>query len=541
MATSLIKSEIWREIESYVAEIDAITLKEYFQNEYRFNTYSLRVDQLFLDYSKNLVDDRMMRLLLELAKRSGLKKKIDSMFKGEKINWTEKRAVLHVALRNRENVPIYVDDEDVMPQILEVLDKMQSFSDNVRNGVWRGATGKRIRSVVNIGIGGSDLGPRMVCRALRSYAGECDVYFISNVDGVEITETLAKLDPGETLFLIASKTFTTQETMMNAATARKWIVQALGDEAIANHFVAMTTNIEMAEEFGIDPKNCFAFWDFVGGRYSLWSAIGLSIACYIGFDRFIELLSGAHQMDKHFRDTPFDKNMPVIMGMLGVYYNNFLHASSHAILPYSQSLELFPAFLQQGDMESNGKGIDVDGREVDYQTGPIIWGRQGTDGQHAFYQLIHQGTKMVPADFIGVKKCQYQTEDHHRVLLSHLLAQTEALAFGKTAKKVKEELRAKELDSGEINELLPHKVFKGNRPTNTLILDELSPYTLGQLIALYEHKIFVQGTIWRINSFDQWGVELGKELASTILTEIKKNSAGKHDSSTCGLIKHLLE
>ncbi len=537
----------WQELSSHVKELKNTTIKQLFVDNKRFSKYSFKVENIMLDFSKNIMEEKTFSLLMALAKEANLPAKIEGMFGGEKINWTEKRSVLHTAIRNFESKPLVVDGKDVMSDILTVRKQMHSFVESVRSGEWKGVTGNRIRHIVNIGIGGSDLGPRMVCNALKNYANDklnnhvCDVHFVSNVDGTDITETLKSLDPQETLFMVASKTFTTQETMMNAKSARAWLVSALGKDAVSKHFVAMTTNIEAANSFGIESKNCFGFWDFVGGRYSLWSAIGLSVACYIGNNNFEQFLKGAHAMDLHFKNAPLEKNMPVVLGLLGVLYNNFFDADSHAVLPYDQYLELFPSYLQQGDMESNGKSVDFDGNEIAYQTGPIIWGRHGTDGQHAFYQLIHQGTKLIPADFIGVKESLNKIGDHHQVLLSHFLAQTEALAFGKERSVVEAELKKEGKSAGEISALAPHKVFKGNRPTNTIILDKLTPYSLGQLIALYEHKIFVQGVIWRVNSFDQWGVELGKVLAKTILEELKEKKTGNHDASTSGLIKYLLD
>ena len=540
MTSKLVGLDAWKKLSAHSEKMKKISLKELFEDKERFKNFSLKSNSIFLDYSKSLASKETYSLLNELAENVDLKAKIKNMFLGEKINWTENRAVLHTALRNRSNSPVYVDGTDVMSKINEVLKQVKSFSNSVISGDWKGHTGKQIKHIVNIGIGGSDLGPRMVCRALKPFAKGPSLHFVSNVDGTDIVETLEDLNQDETLFLIASKTFTTQETMTNAGSARAWLVKALGEDAVSKHFVAMTTNIEAASTFGISPENCFAFWDFVGGRYSLWSSIGTSIACYIGFENFEKLLDGAHQMDKHFLEAPIMENIPAIMGLLGVWYNNFLDADSYAVLPYSQSLELFSSYLQQGDMESNGKYVNRDGEEVDYQTGPVIWGRQGTDGQHAFYQLIHQGTKLIPADFIGVKKSTYESGEHHQILLSHFLAQTEALAFGKSLDVVKSELAATGLSDEDIAKLAPHKVFKGNRPTNTIILDELDPYNLGQLIALYEHKIFVQGVVWGVNSFDQWGVELGKVLAKTILTELKDGTSGSHDASTCGLISYLL-
>jgi glucose-6-phosphate isomerase len=448
--------------------------------------------------------------------------------------------VLHIALRNRSNTPVLVDGEDVMPAINAVLTKMQRFSENVRDGSWKGTTGKPITDVVNIGIGGSDLGPVMVCSALQHYADGPDVHFVSNVDGTDIVETLKPLNPESTLFLVASKTFTTQETMTNAATARAWLVDALGEAAVASHFAALSTNSAAVAEFGIDTDNMFEFWDFVGGRYSLWSSIGLSIAIRIGFDRLVELLEGAHAMDRHFLESPAEQNLPLTLALLGIWYNNFMGAQTHALLPYDQYLSRFAAYFQQGDMESNGKSIDREGQRVDYQTGPIIWGEPGTNGQHAFYQLIHQGTKLVPADFIGFVESLNPLGDHHEKLMANFFAQTEALAFGLPKETAREQLEAAGLPPDRIAMLTPHKSFEGNRPTNTLLIDRLTPRTLGSLIALYEHKIFVQGVIWNINSFDQWGVELGKVLAKVILPELEAGQVGTHDSSTRGLMTYYI-
>ncbi|MFA7473354.1 MAG: glucose-6-phosphate isomerase, partial [Spirosomataceae bacterium] len=458
---------------------------------------------------------------------------------GDKINATENRSVLHIALRNRANTPIYSDGKDVMPEVNAVLEKMKEFSNKIRSGEWKGYTGKAITDVVNIGIGGSDLGPVMVTEALKRYAKKgLNVHFVSNVDGTHIVETLKDLNPETTLFLIASKTFTTQETMANAHTARQWfLASAQDEEAIKKHFVALSTNQAEVVKFGIDPNNMFVFWDWVGGRYSLWSAIGLSIAIYIGFSNFEQLLAGAHEADNHFRTTKFDKNIPVILGLLGVWYNNFFGAETHAILPYDQYLHRFAAYFQQGDMESNGKYVGRDGKPVDYQTGPIIWGEPGTNGQHAFYQLIHQGTKLIPADFIAPAISHNPVGEHHTLLLSNFFAQTEALMNGKTADEVRAELSNSGKSAEEIEALVPFKVFEGNRPTNSILIKKITPKTLGTLIALYEHKIFVQGIIWNIFSFDQWGVELGKQLANKIYPELKSDAPiNSHDASTNGLI-----
>jgi glucose-6-phosphate isomerase len=465
------------------------------------------------------------------------------MFTGEKINQTEERAVLHVALRNRENTPIFADGQDVMPEVNAVLDRMETFSHKVRSGQWKGYTGKEISDVVNIGIGGSDLGSVMVTECLKPYSDKPAVHFVSNIDGTHISETLRHLNPETTLFMIASKTFTTQETMTNAHTARRWFLNRAGDTAhVARHFAALSTNIEKVEEFGIDRENMFVFWDWVGGRYSLWSAIGLSIACAIGFENFTELLQGANDMDRHFRETPFDKNIPVVLALIGIWYNNFFEAQTEVILPYDQYMHRFPAYFQQGNMESNGKSVDRRGSRVGYQTGPIIWGEPGTNGQHAFYQLIHQGTKLIPADFLAPAVSHNPIGRHHDILLSNFFAQTEALMRGKSRGEVVAELRKAGKSDAEIEKLAPHKIFAGNKPTNSILFKKLTPRTLGRLIALYEHKIFVQGVIWNIFSFDQWGVELGKQLAGKILPELDDDArVASHDSSTNGLINAFKE
>jgi len=538
----LTASSAWQALAAHHREMNGRHMRELFAADPdRFRRFSLQHDDLLLDYSKNRIDQQTLALLLDLARAADLPGWIEKMFRGEKINFTENRAVLHVALRNRSNAPILVDGVDVMPQVNAVLEKMGRFSTAVRDGQWRGHSGKPISDIVNIGIGGSDLGPVMVTEALRPYwqAG-LRPHFVSNIDGTHLAETLRGLDPETTLFIVASKTFTTQETLTNAHSARDWLLAALGDEAaVARHFVALSTNREAVQAFGIDPENMFEFWDWVGGRYSLWSAIGLSIAITIGMERFEELLAGAHDMDEHFRSAPLEANMPVILGLLGIWYNNFFAAQTHAILPYDQYLHRFPAYFQQGDMESNGKRVDRDGQVVDYSTGPVIWGEPGTNGQHAFYQLIHQGTKLVPADFLAPMESHNPIGRHHEILLSNFFAQTEALMRGKNADEARAELAAAGLSGEALERLLPHKVFPGNRPTNSLLFRKLTPHTLGRLIALYEHKIFTQGIIWRINSFDQWGVELGKQLAQAILPELQGEApVTGHDSSTNGLINH---
>ncbi|MDR3307171.1 MAG: glucose-6-phosphate isomerase [Endomicrobium sp.] len=533
------KTNVWQNLEKNYEKVVGLHLRDLFKESDRFNEFSIRDNNLGLtfDYSKNLITSETFKLLMDFAKAAQVKEYAQKMFSGEKINWTEKRAVLHTALRNRSNKPVYVDGKDVMPQINAVLDKMKVFSGNLRSGKRLGVTGKRITDVVNIGIGGSDLGPRMVCEALKYYADGPNVYFVSNIDGADIYEALKRLNPETTLFIVASKTFTTLETMTNASTARQWLVSKFGDKAVASHFVALSTNAEKVKEFGIDENNMFKFWDFVGGRYSLWSAIGLSIACYIGFDKFTELLEGAYYADQHFLNTPYEKNIPVIMAVLGFWYNNFFGASTHAVLPYSQYLHRFPAYLQQGYMESNGKFVDREGNRVDYETGPIIWGESGTNGQHSFYQLVHQGTKLIPSDFIGFINSLEKVGDHQEKLMANYFAQTEALAFGLTKEQVIENLTKAGLSQADVEALSPYKVFEGDRPTNAILIDNLTPKTLGALIALYEHKIFTQGIMWRINSFDQWGVELGKILANVILPELKSKADNKHDVSTNNLIK----
>ena len=505
----------------------------------RFSRFSLEACGLLLDYSKNRITEETMRLLFGLARECHVEEWRDKMFRGELINSTEQRAVLHIALRNRSNRPILVGGKDVMPEVNAVLRHMREFSDAVRLGKWKGYSGESITDIVNIGIGGSDLGPVMVTEALKPYCrSDLRAHFVSNVDGTHIVETLKRLRPARTLFIIASKTFTTQETLTNAVTAREWLLSSAHDDAaIAKHFVALSTNEPEVRKFGIDPDNMFEFWDWVGGRYSLWSAIGLSIAVSIGMDKFEELLSGAHVMDEHFRTAPIEKNMPVVLGLLGVWYNNFFSASTHAILPYDQYLHRLPAYLQQGDMESNGKSVSRDGTKVDYETGPVIWGEPGTNGQHAFYQLIHQGTKMIPADFIAPVETHNPVGDHHRILLSNFFAQTEALMRGKTRDEARKELAASGMTGSALEAVLPHKVFEGNKPTNSIMMRRITPASLGALIALYEHKIFTQGIVWNVNSFDQWGVELGKQLAKRILPELNTTEpVTAHDASTNGLM-----
>jgi glucose-6-phosphate isomerase len=540
--TKLEELPAWQALARHKQEVGDLHMRDLFaQDPQRFERFSLRLGDLLFDYSKNRVTEATMRLLFDLARQANLSGWIEAMFTGQKINITEDRAVLHVALRNRSNDPILVDGQDVMPEVNRVLGKMRAFSEAVRSGAWKGYTGKAITDVVNIGIGGSDLGPKMVCEALKPYARpDLRAHFVSNVDSTDIVETLKKVDPETVLFLVASKTFTTQETMANAHSARQWFLEKTGQKGdIAKHFAAMSTNAKAVAAFGIDTNNMFEFWDWVGGRYSLWSAIGLSIAINLGMDNFEALLNGAHQVDRHFRSTPFERNIPVIMGLLGVWYNNFFDAQSQAILPYDQYLVHFASYFQQGDMESNGKGVTRQGEWVNYSTGPVIWGQPGTNGQHAFYQLIHQGTKLIPCDFIAAAISHNPLGDHHPILISNYLAQTEALMKGKTPDEARAELVKAGVSGETLERLIPAKTFPGNRPTNSFLYPKLTPETLGRLIALYEHKIFTQGILWDINSYDQWGVELGKQLAKAILPELQQAGVPlKHDSSTNGLINY---
>ncbi|POY52333.1 glucose-6-phosphate isomerase [Pectobacterium versatile] len=530
----------WQALQTHFDTMKEVQISELFaQDSDRFAHFSATFDdQMLVDFSKNRITAETMEKLHALARETDLSAAIQSMFAGEKINRTEDRAVLHVALRNRSNTPILVDGKDVMPEVNAVLAKMKDFSERVIGGEWKGYTGKTITDVVNIGIGGSDLGPFMVTEALKPYKNHLNMHFVSNVDGTHIAETLKPLNPETTLFLVASKTFTTQETMTNAHSARDWFLKtAQNDKHVAKHFAALSTNAKAVGEFGIDTDNMFEFWDWVGGRYSLWSAIGLSIILSLGFENFEKLLSGAHAMDKHFASTPAEKNLPVLLALIGIWYNNFFGAETEAILPYDQYMHRFSAYFQQGNMESNGKSADRNGNPVDYQTGPIIWGEPGTNGQHAFYQLIHQGTKLVPCDFIAPAVSHNPLSDHHSKLLSNFFAQTEALAFGKSRDVVEAEFSAAGKSAKEVEHVAPFKVFEGNRPTNSILLREITPYSLGALIALYEHKIFTQGAILNIFTFDQWGVELGKQLANRILPELENDSTiDSHDSSTNGLI-----
>lgn len=534
------QTQAWKALTAHFESAQDMELKTLFaEDAQRFTEFSTQFgSDILVDYSKNLINKETMEHLFALANETELKSAIDAMFSGEAINKTEGRSVLHTALRNRSNTPVVVDGKDVMPAVNAVLEKMKTFTDRVVGGEWKGYTGKAITDVVNIGIGGSDLGPYMVTEALTPYKNHLNLHFVSNVDGTHIVETLKKVNPETTLFLVASKTFTTQETMTNAHSARDWFLEAAGDEAhVAKHFAALSTNAKSVSEFGIDTDNMFEFWDWVGGRYSLCSAIGLSIALAVGFENFVELLEGTHEMDSHFATTSFENNVPVILALIGIWYNNFHGAESEAILPYDQYMHRFAAYFQQGNMESNGKCVDRNGEQVDYQTGPIIWGEPGTNGQHAFYQLIHQGTKLIPCDFIAPALSHNPAGDHHQKLMSNFFAQTEALAFGKSKEQVEAEFAAAGKSAEEVADLVAFKVFEGNRPTNSILVKQITPRTLGNLLAMYEHKIFVQGIIWNIFSFDQWGVELGKQLANQILPELADEEAiSSHDSSTNGLI-----
>lgn len=533
------KTAAWKALESYYAEFNETQMKDLFAMDAdRFNKYSLSFEDILLDFSKNRIDEKVMSLLFDLAVECGLKDAIEAQFTGEAINVTEGREVLHTALRNRSNTPVMVDGKDVMPDVNRVQDQVKAFSEKVISGEWKGYTGKAITDIVNIGIGGSDLGPLMVTEALKPYKTNIDLHFVSNVDGTHIAETLKNVCPETTLFVVASKTFTTQETMTNANSAKSWFLEAAKDEAaVAKHFAALSTNADAVSAFGIDTNNMFEFWNWVGGRYSVWSAIGLSVACSIGYDNYAEVLEGAHAMDNHFRKAKFEENMPVILALIGIWYNNFFGAETEAILPYDQYMHRFSAYFQQGNMESNGKCVDRNGDNVDYQTGPILWGEPGTNGQHAFYQLIHQGTKLIPCDFMATAQSHNPLSDHHPKLLANFFAQTQALMVGKTEAVVREELEAAGMDEAAIKELTPFKVFEGNIPTNSILIKKLTPRALGALIAMYEQKIFVQGIIWNIFSFDQWGVELGKQLANQILPALgDESTVEQHDASTNGLI-----
>jgi glucose-6-phosphate isomerase len=537
--TNPVETLAWQKLTAHYLEMQATHMRHLFESDpQRFNKLHLKFEDILVDYSKNIISDFTLSLLQELAQECSLPEAIDAMFSGQMINQTEGRPVLHVALRNRSNTPITVMGEDVMPEVNKVLDQMKSFSERLLSGSWKGYSGKAITDIVNIGIGGSDLGPLMVTEALKPYKKNITPHFVSNIDGTHLVETLKGLNAETTLFIIASKTFTTQETMTNAESAKKWFLEKSGSQGdVAKHFVAVSTNSKSVKEFGIAPENMFVFWDWVGGRYSLWSSIGLSIICTIGYENFVQLLEGAHAMDNHFRNEPPEKNIPVILALIGIWYGNFFDAQSEAILPYDQYLHRFPAYFQQGNMESNGKSVDRDGQPVLYQTGPVIWGEPGTNGQHAFYQLIHQGTKVIPCDFLAPAVSQNPIGDHHTILLSNFFAQTEALMMGKTEDEVRAEMEKQGMSEDAIAEVLPYRVFSGNRPSNSFLFKKLTPRTLGSLIAMYEHKIFVQGVIWNIYSFDQWGVELGKVLAKKILPELSADAEiTTHDSSTNGLI-----
>ena len=533
------ETRAWQLLKEHYDQIKDKHLRQWFKEDpQRFDKFSIQFNDILFDYSKNRIEEKTLKLLIQLAEETQVKEAIEKQFSGDKINETENRAVLHTALRNRKNTPVIVDGEDVMPKINKVLSQMQKFSESVISGEWKGYTGKAITDVVNIGIGGSDLGPLMVVEGLKYYKTRLNLHFVSNIDGTHIVETLKPLNPETTMFIVASKTFTTQETMTNAQTAKDWFLKSAKLESeVAKHFVALSTNQEAVTKFGISQENMFEFWDWVGGRYSIWSAIGLSICLAVGYDNFTELLEGGNEVDLHFRNTELNKNIPVILALLGIWYNNFFGAEDVALLPYEQYLHRFAAYFQQGDMESNGKYIDRSGKKVDYQTGPIIFGEPGTNGQHAFYQLIHQGTKLIPCDFFAGAQTLNKVSDHHEKLISNFFAQTEALAFGKTEEVVYKELKDQGKNEEEINKLKPYKIFEGNRPTNSFLYKILTPKLLGKLIAIYEQKIFVQGVIWNIFSFDQWGVELGKQLANKVLPELSGDQEiTTHDSSTNGLI-----
>mgnify|MGYP000468060341 FL=1 len=534
----------WQSLARHYSDLKFVSMREQFAlDSGRFDRFSVKSGDLLLDYSKNRITQETIDKLIELAEAVNIPDWIERMFTGDSINHTEGRAVLHTALRNRSNTPVMVDGEDVMPLVNAVLAKMKNFCEQVHNGTRVGFSGKRITDIVNIGIGGSDLGPAMICDALEPYAVEgMQAHFVSNVDGTDLSTTLAKLNPETTLFVIASKTFTTQETLTNAESARDWFLKAAKKEDVAKHFVAVSTNAEAVANFGIDTENMFEFWDWVGGRYSFWSAIGLPIALYVGMDNFERLLDGGHEMDNHFRNQPLAENIPVIMGLLGIWYANFFNAQTQAIVPYDHSLARFPSYMQQLDMESNGKFINRGGQRISYKTGPVIWGTPGTNGQHAYFQLIHQGTQLIPVDFVLPVNSHYPKSDHQSILLANGLAQSEALMKGKTAEEVRVELSNEGYEGKELEALLPHKVFPGNRPSNILLFSKLTPEMLGQLVAMYEHKVFVQGAIWNINSFDQWGVELGKQLAKAILPDLADDAAiSAHDSSTTNMIKLIRE
>lgn len=536
------KTEAWKKLEAHFSIIKSIDLKrEFKENPGRADAFTLTWEDLYVDYSKNLITEETKNLLVELAEESGLKEAVNALFEGETINKTEGRAVLHTALREEENAVVNVDGENVLPEVYDVKEKIRNFCYSVITGAKKGFSGKAFTDVVNIGIGGSDLGPVMVTEALEYYKNHLKIHFVSNVDGDHVQEVIKDLNPETTLFVIVSKSFSTQETLTNSTTIRKWFTSKAPVDAVAKHFVAVSSNVKAVEEFGIENENIFPMWDWVGGRFSLWSAVGLSISLSIGYNNFEALLKGAHKMDVHFRDTSFENNIPVQLALLTIWYNNFFKAETQAVIPYSQYLHRFPAYLQQAIMESNGKGVDRNGNEVSYQTGNIVWGEPGTNSQHAFFQLIHQGTKLIPADFIGFRKSLHEEKGHHDKLMANFFAQTEALLQGKDSEEVKRELEDKKVEASQVKKLLPFKVFKGNNPTTTILLEKLSPESLGKLIAMYEHQIFVQGIIWNVYSYDQWGVELGKQLATNILNEIEKNDLGEHDSSTFKMLKFYLQ
>lgn len=540
--TNPTNTKAWEKLQAHFSQVKSLNLKEEFKKDpKRADAFTLQWEDLYVDYSKNIITEETKNLLTDLANEAGLKEAINALFEGEEINRTEGRAVLHTALRAQKNTEVKVEGENVIPEVFEVKEKIKNFCYSVITGAKKGFTGKAFTDVVNIGIGGSDLGPVMVTEALEYYKNHLKVHFVSNVDGDHVQEVIKDLNPETTLFVIVSKSFSTQETLANSTTIRKWFTKKAPADAVAKHFVAVSSNVKAVEEFGIEVENIFPMWDWVGGRFSLWSAVGLSISLSVGYDNFESLLEGARKMDEHFKQTEFEKNIPVQLALLTIWYNNFFKAETQAVIPYTQYLHRFPAYLQQAIMESNGKGVDRDGNEISYQTGNIVWGEPGTNSQHAFFQLIHQGTKLIPADFIGFKRSLHKEKEHHDKLMANFFAQTEALLQGKTSEEVKEELDAKKMDPEQVRELLPFKIFKGNNPTTTILFDKLTPESLGKLIALYEHQIFVQGIIWNIYSYDQWGVELGKQLATTILNEIEKNDVGSHDSSTSSLLKFYLQ
>ncbi|MHA7829677.1 MAG: glucose-6-phosphate isomerase [Flagellimonas sp.] len=535
-------TEAWKNLQKHYQKTKDVHLRELFSKEQdRGKKLSILWNDFLVDYSKNRITDETLELLLELANEVGLKEAIKSYFAGELINQTEGRAVLHTALRAKKGDKVLVDGENIVDEVFEVKEKIKTFSEAVISGERKGHTGKAFTDIVNIGIGGSDLGPVMVTEALKFYQNDLKTHFVSNVDGDLVHEVLKELNPETTIFVIVSKSFTTQETLTNALTIKKWFLQSASEKDVADHFVAVSTNLEKIEEFGIADENVFPMWDWVGGRFSLWSAVGLSIALSVGYENFEALLDGAHEMDTHFKETPFEENIPVVLGLISIWYNNFYKAETEAIIPYTQYLHRFSAYLQQGIMESNGKSMDRVGNRVGHETGTIIWGEPGTNSQHAFFQLIHQGTKLIPTDFIGYKKSLHGDVDHHNKLMANYFAQTEALMNGKTAEEVRQELASQGLSGEELEKLLPFKIFEGNKPTNTILMEQLTPKSLGALIALYEHKIFVQGVVWNIFSYDQWGVELGKQLAKNILTDIENSEIGKHDSSTLNLLHFFKE